>query len=51
MPLAKRKGQKVVSKNIKELHGGPKFAANVKKHGKAKANKIAVATALDVARD
>ena len=50
MPLKKRKSKKVASKNIKELHKGPKFKATAKKFGKKKANKQAIAIALNKAR-
>ena len=50
MPLTKGGGKKAVGKNIKELHKGPRYAANVKKFGKAKANKIAVAAAENASR-
>lgn len=39
-----------VSENISELHHGPRYAANVRKFGKAKANKIAIAAAYSGAR-
>jgi hypothetical protein len=48
MPL--RKGKRNVGKNIKELHKGSRYAANVKKFGKKKANKIAVAAAMSASR-
>jgi len=48
MPL--KKGAKNVGANIKELHTGPRYKANVKKFGKAKADKIAVAAAESAAR-
>lgn len=50
MPLKRGKSQKVVSGNIRELHKGPRYKANVRKFGKAKANKIAVAAAFSAAR-
>lgn len=43
-------GKKNVGRNIKELHKGPRYAANRKKFGKKKADKIAVAAAESVAR-
>lgn len=49
MPLAKGKSQKVVSKNIRELHTGKQYAATKKKHGAETANKQAVAIALSKA--
>lgn len=45
MPLGKN-----VSENISELHHGPRYKKNVKKFGKAKANKIAIAAAFSGAR-
>lgn len=48
MPL--KTGKKNVGSNIKELHGGPRYAENVKKFGKAKADKIAVAAAESASR-
>lgn len=50
MPLKKGGGQKSVGRNIKELHKGPRYAANKRKFGKKKADKIAVAVAERVAR-
>lgn len=49
MPLKRGKSQKVVSENIRELHKGKKYAATERKFGKAKADKQAVAIALDKA--
>jgi hypothetical protein len=48
MPLLP--GKKNVGKNIKELHKGPRYAANLSKFGTKKANLIAVATAENVSR-
>lgn len=39
-----------VSQNIRELHHGPRYKKNVRKFGKAKANKIAIAAAYSGAR-
>ena len=39
-----------VSKNIQELHHGPRYAANMAKFGKEKANQIAIAAAYSGAR-
>lgn len=50
MPLKKGGGQKAVGQNIRELHKGPRYAANVRKFGKKKADKIAVAAAENAAR-
>ena len=49
MPLKKGKSKKVVSENISELHKGKTFSKTAKKFGKDKANKQAVAIALDKA--
>jgi len=43
-------GKKNVGRNIKELHKGPRYAANRKKFGKKKADQIAIAAAESVAR-
>lgn len=48
MPL--RKGKKNISKNISELHRGPRYKKNVRKFGKARAHKIAVAAAMSASR-
>ena len=50
MPLEKGKSQSVISHNIKEMMHGPRHAKNVKKYGKAKADKITVAAAESMAR-
>lgn len=50
MPLKKGKSQKTISKNISELHKGKTFQKTNRKFGKAKANKQAVAIALEEAR-
>lgn len=48
MPL--KTGAKNVGTNIKELHKGPRYAANLRKLGKPKADQIAVAAAESAAR-
>ena len=48
MPLLP--GKKNVSYNIRELHQGPQFKKTSANHGKAVANKQAVAIALSEAR-
>ena len=50
MPLKKGKSKKTISKNISEFHKGKTFAKTAKKFGKAKANKQAIAVALETAR-
>jgi hypothetical protein len=50
MPLKKGTSNKTVSSNIRELHGGKTYARTRAKLGKAKANKQAVAIALDKKR-
>lgn len=47
MPLKRGKSQKVVSENIAELHQGKTYAKTKAKFGKKKADKQAVAIALD----
>lgn len=50
MPLVPGASQKTVSKNISELHGGNTYARTKKKFGKKKADRQAVAIALNTAR-
>lgn len=50
MPLKSGKSSKVISDNISELHRGQTFAKTSAKHGKAKANKQAVAIAYAQSR-
>jgi hypothetical protein len=50
MPLEPGKSRETVSKNIKEFHGGEKYQKTKKKYGKKKADKQAVAVALETAR-
>ena len=50
MPLKKGSSQKTISRNISELHTGKTYAATKKKFGAAKANKQAIAIALEQAR-
>jgi hypothetical protein len=49
MPLKPGKSKAVVSENIKEFHTGKTFAATAAKFGKKKADKQAVAAALNAA--
>lgn len=46
MPLKKGKSQKIISKNISELHKGKQFKKTMKKFGKKKAQIQAVAIAM-----
>ena len=50
MPLKKGNSRAVISENIAELHQGKTFRRTRRKFGKAKANKQAVAIALEQAR-
>lgn len=50
MPLKKGKSKKVISENIREFHGGKTFRHTAAKFGKERANKQAIAVALETAR-
>ena len=50
MPLIKGASKSVVSENIRELHSGKTFAHTKSKFGKKKANRQAIAIALENAR-
>lgn len=50
MPLLPGSSQKVISQNIREFHGGDTYARTKAKFGKDKANKQAVAVAMNEAR-
>lgn len=50
MPLKKGSSRKTISQNIKEFHTGKTYASTAKKFGKKRANKQAVAVALNSAR-
>ena len=50
MPLKKGASKKTVSKNIKEFHGGKTYAHTKSKFGKEKADRQAVAVALNEKR-
>lgn len=50
MPLTPGKSRAVISQNIRELHTGKTFARTAKKFGKKRADKQAVAIALNESR-
>ena len=50
MPLHKGKSKKVVSENISEFHQGGTYAHTAEKFGKERADKQAVAVALNEQR-
>lgn len=50
MPLKKGSSKKTVSSNIRELHTGETYKHTAKKFGKKKADKQAVAIALNQSR-
>jgi len=50
MPLRPGKSKKVISQNIGEFHTGKTYAHTAAKFGKERANKQAVAVALNKAR-
>lgn len=50
MPLKKGRSQKVVSQNISEFHTGKTYARTKAKFGKARADKQAIAVALNQKR-
>ena len=50
MPLKAGNSRATISQNIKEFHTGPTFAHTEKKYGKKRADKQAVAVALETAR-
>lgn len=49
MPLVKGISKKVISSNIREFHKGKTYAKTKKKFGKARADKQAVAVAMNSA--
>jgi hypothetical protein len=49
MPLKKGKSRRVVSQNIREFHSGKTYARTKRKFGKKRADKQAVAAALNTA--
>lgn len=49
MPLKKGSSQATISSNISELHGGKTYAHTAAKFGKARANKQAIAIAMQKA--
>lgn len=50
MPIKKGTGRKTISSNIRELHSGKTYATTLRKEGKTRANKQAVAIALSTER-
>ena len=50
MPLLKGTGKKVLSENIREFHTGKTYAKTAAKHGKAVADKQAIAVAYSEQR-
>lgn len=50
MPLKKGTGKRTISANIAEFHQGKTYERTRAKHGKATADKQAVAVALSAAR-
>lgn len=50
MPLKSGTSQKTVSSNISEFHKGQTYAATMKRFGKAKADKQAIAVAMSEKR-
>lgn len=50
MPFKSGGSQKVIGENIKEFHKGPSFAKIEERHGKATADKVAIAAAESNAR-
>ena len=51
MPLKKGSSKKTISSNIGEFHGGKTYARTERRYGKDKADKQAVAVALNKARE
>lgn len=49
MPMKKGRSNAVVSENIREFHGGKTYAQTARKYGKKRADKQAVAAALNAA--
>lgn len=50
MPLMSGRSQRIISKNIAEMHKGPSYAKVKRRHGKATADKMAIAAAYAKAR-
>jgi hypothetical protein len=50
MPLKKGSSQKIIGYNISEFHKGQTYASTARKFGKNKADKQAVAVAMNQAR-
>jgi hypothetical protein len=51
MPLKAGKSQATVSKNIQEIHKGPRYEKIKRKHGKETADKAAIAAAMQKRRE
>jgi hypothetical protein len=51
MPIKAGKSEATVSKNIKEIHSGPQYEKTKAKHGKAVADRQAVAIAKKKQRE
>jgi hypothetical protein len=51
MPLKEGTSQATVSKNIREIHKGPRYEKIRRKHGKETADKAAVAAAMQKRRE
>ena len=50
MPMRHGQSQKVISNNISEFHKGDRYQQIKARHGKAKADKVAVAASLSNAK-
>lgn len=51
MPIKPGKSAATVSANIREIHKGPQYQKTKEKHGKAVADKQAIAIAMDKKRE
>lgn len=50
MPLLSGKSQRIISRNIAEMHKGPSYEKVKRRHGKKVADKMAIAAAYSKAR-